>query len=318
MALGSSLDNHTDFLILGFQTLYQFRIVLFTSFLILYILTVSGNLIIFVLIMSSNLLTSPMYFFLCNLSLSESLFTTNIAPNMLEVLLRNGSTMTIPGCFLQFYLFGLFAVNESFLLTVMSYDRFLAICNPLHYASVMNTYTCRYLTTCCWLGAFLIMLVTLSFMSRLKFCKQNMIDHFFCDIAPVLKLSCSDTTTIEMVISLLSSAATLFPFLFIIVTYGCIIRAIFRIPSSKGKEKAFSTCSSHLGVVTTYYTTLIMVYVVPTQGHSLIVNKCLSLLYTVVTPLVNPVIYTLRNKEIKIAFRRKLEILNQHIYSLYK
>ncbi|KAM4622916.1 olfactory receptor 11A1-like [Discoglossus pictus] len=301
----------SDFKILGFQNLHSFRFVLFATFIVIYLLTISGNLLIIILIMSSKLLIHPMYYFLCNLSLSEVFFSTNIVPNMLHVLLRDGTTMSILDCFTQFYLFGCLAVNESFLLTVMSFDRFLAICNPLHYSSVMDPWLCLTLTVCCWVGAFLIMSVTLGFLAQLRFCEFNVIDHFFCDFAPIVKLSCSDTSTVEIVVSLLSSAATLFPFLFIIVTYGHIIRAIQRISSAEGKKKAFSTCSSHLSVVSTYYTTLIMVYVVPTSDHSLLVNKVLSLLYTVVTPLVNPIIYTLRNQEIKTALRKKCEVLKK-------
>ncbi|XP_075422735.1 olfactory receptor 11A1-like [Ascaphus truei] len=289
----------TEVLILGFQTLHSYRILLFTVFLVIYMLTVFGNLLIIMLVWSCKLLHSPMYFFLCNLSLSEILFTTNIAPNMLHVLLRDRVTMSVTGCFIQFYLFGSLAATESFLLTVMSYDRLLAICNPLHYALVMDSRFCLHLALSSWAGGFLIISITLGFLSRVRFCGLHVIDHFFCDFAPILKLSCSDTSTVEIVVSLLSSAATLFPFLFITVTYGCIIKAILRIPSAKGKEKVFSTCSSHLGVVSTYYATMIMVYVVPYNSHSLLVNKVLSLLYTVVTPLVNPIIYTLRNKEIK-------------------
>ncbi|KAM4698753.1 olfactory receptor 6B1-like [Rhinophrynus dorsalis] len=290
-----------EFFILGFQAHHSIRVVLFTTFLFTYILTLSGNLLIIVLMLFSKPLQSPMYYFLCNLSFSEILFTTNISPNMLNTLLRNGTTISITGCFTQFFLFGCFAATESFLLTVMSYDRFLAICNPLHYASIMDCRYCLYLSLSCWAAAFLIMSISLSFLSRVHFCDKDTIDHFFCDFAPILELSCSDTSTVQMVVSLLSSSATLFPFLFIIGTYGCIIRSILCIQSVKGKKKAFSTCSSHLGVISTYYTTLIMVYVLPASGHSLLVNKVLSLLYTVVTPLVNPFIYTLRNQEIKVA-----------------
>ncbi|XP_053328033.1 olfactory receptor 11A1-like [Spea bombifrons] len=302
--LGSqNLTDLDEVFILGFGDIDNMRAVLFTVFLLVYILTLSGNLLIFLLVLSCKILHSPMYFFLGNLSLNEILFTTNIAPNMLHVLLNRGATMSILGCFMQFYMFGSLAVTESFLLTVMSYDRFLAICNPLHYTSIMDSWHCQLLALMCWIGAFIIMSVTLGFLLRLHFCRRDVINHFFCDFAPILELSCSDTTTIKIVVSFLSSAATLFPFLFIIITYGCIIQCILRIPSARGKEKAFSTCSSHLGVVSTYYATMIMVYVVPASDHLLLVNKTLSLLYTVVTPTVNPIIYALRNQEIKTALR---------------
>ncbi|KAM4698754.1 olfactory receptor 6Y1-like [Rhinophrynus dorsalis] len=292
-----------EVLILGFQTSLSFRVILFSVFLITYILTLSGNFLIIVLMLFSKLLQSPMYYFLCHLSLSEILFTTSITPNMLHVILRNGATISITGCLTQFFLFGLFATTECLLLTVMSYDRYLAICSPLHYTSIMNHSLCLYLSLTCWFVALLIMLISLGFFARLNLCKLKSIDHFFCDFAPILELSCSDTSTSQMVVSLLSAAATLIPFIFIIVTYVSIIRTILSIHSVKGKKKTFSTCSSHLSVVFTYYTTIITVYVIPASGHSLLVNKVLSLLYTVLTPLLNPIIYSLRNQEIRAALR---------------
>ncbi|KAM4698757.1 olfactory receptor 6B1-like [Rhinophrynus dorsalis] len=292
-----------EVLILGFQVPSGIRVSLFSVFLVTYLLTLSGNLLIIVLMLFSELLESPMYYFLCNLSLSEMLFTTNIIPVMLHVLLTNGVTISITGCLTQFFLFGSFVVTECFLLTVMSYDRYLAICSPLHYSSIMDFWCCRYLSFTCWALALLVMSISLGVVSTLHFCDLNIIDHFFCDFVPLLVLSCSDTITVEMVVNLLATASTLFPFIFIVVTYGCIIRSILKIQTVKGKKKAFSTCSSHLGVVSTFYTTVIMVYAVPSRGHTSLLNKILSLIYIVVTPLLNPIIYTLRNQEIKSALR---------------
>ncbi|XP_075037038.1 olfactory receptor 11A1-like [Mixophyes fleayi] len=306
-------------LIIGFGAHYRVRLMLFSIFLVTYVVTFSGNFLIILSMFCCKHLQSPMYWFLSNLSLSEIVFTSSITPPMLHVLHTDGATFSIVGCFTQFYMFGSLAVTESFLLSVMSYDRFLAICKPLHYTLIMVPRLCLYLILTCWAGAFLIMSITLCFLCRLRLCGLNIIDHFFCDFAPILKLFCSDTSTVEMVVSLLSSAATLMPFLLIVVTYGCIIGAIANISSSRMKEKAFSTCSSHLGVVSTYYTTMIMVYVVP-ASHLLVANKVLSLLYTVITPLVNPFIYTLRNQEIKIAIRQilKRKIIKLLIFSITK
>ncbi|KAG8433543.1 hypothetical protein GDO86_017732 [Hymenochirus boettgeri] len=291
-----------DVLLLGFHSLSRYRFVLFVSFLVIYTFILSGNLLIIFVTLSNKLLHSPMFFFLCNLSLSEIFFTTNIIPKMLQIFLKNGVTVSLYGCFTQLSFFGIFLITESFLLTVMSYDRFLAICKPLYYSSTMHFSFCCYLSLACWILPFLIMSTSLGFLLKLDFCRRiNVIDHFFCDFVPILGLSCSDTSTVRLVVYLLSPASTIFPFLFIIVTYVCIIRAILTIQSVTGKKKAFSTCSSHLSVVCTYYITLFMVYLVPSSGHSLQLNKVLSLLYTVMTPLLNPFIYSLNNREIKSA-----------------
>ncbi|KAE8578710.1 hypothetical protein XENTR_v10023738 [Xenopus tropicalis] len=300
----TSAQNQTpirEVFILGFQTPRSYRVGLFISFFAIYTLILSGNLLVISPMLSSRLLYSPMYFFLSHLSLSEVLLSTNITPLMLDALLSNGVTMSISGCLVQLQLFGTFVATESLLLTVMSYDRYLAICRPLHYASIMDYWSCIYLSITCWALATLISSISVGFISTLYFCGSNIIDHFFCDFAPLLRLSCSDTSMVELEVSLLSTTPTIFPFLFIIVTYCCIIRSILRMPSLKGKEKAFSTCSSHLGVVSMYYMTIIMVYVMPNKGHSKTRNKVVSLLYTMLTPFLNPIIYSLRNQEIKSA-----------------
>ncbi|XP_073491114.1 olfactory receptor 1E16-like [Aquarana catesbeiana] len=296
--------------IVGFKIPFNYRLLLFNVFLIIYILTLACNLLIILLMLFSELSSSPMYVFLSNLSLSEVLFTSSIAPPMLHVIHRDGATFPLVGCFIQFFLCGSFAGTESFLLSVMSYDRFLAICKPLNYRLIMNPRLCLSLILVCWTSAFLIISISLTFLKTLNFCSSNIIDHFFCDFSPLLKLSCSDTSIVEMVVSLLSSSATMLPFLTIVASYGFIIQAITRISSAKGKKKAFSTCSSHLGVVSTFYATMIMAYVVP-PGHLLVANKVLSLLYTVITPLLNPFIYTLRNEEIKAAIKQTLTFIRR-------
>ncbi|XP_073491125.1 olfactory receptor 1468-like [Aquarana catesbeiana] len=304
----SSINN---VFIVGLRIHQNYRLVLFALFMVTYVVTLTCNLMIILLVFISKLSQSPMYVLLSNLSLSEMLFTSNIVPPMLYILFRNGAFFSLAGCFMQFFLFGIFAVTESFLLSAMSYDRYLAICKPLHYILIMSPRFCVCLILICWALAFLIMTISLSEVKTLYFCEDNIIDHFYCDLLPILKLSCSNSATVELVVSFLSFSASVLPFLIIITTYVFIIRAIARISSVKGKEKAFSTCSSHLGVVSIYYTTLIMVYLV-SPGNFVMVNKVLSLLYTVITPLANPFIYTLRNKDIKAAIRQTLTTKLKH------
>ncbi|XP_053306997.1 olfactory receptor 11L1-like [Spea bombifrons] len=190
----------------------------------------------------------------------------------------------------------------------MSYDRYMAICDPLHYTSVVNLNFCKGLIICSFTGAFISMLTPLILTCQLHFCGPNVIDHFFCDFAPITRLSCSDTFAVKLVTFLVSSSVTLFPFGFVIGTYVCIIHTIMKIPSVSGRKKTFSTCSSHLTAVCLYYGALISVYVVPVQGLSNSANKILSLIYTVITPLINPIIYSLRNQEIKAGLQRILNV----------
>ncbi|KAM9305318.1 olfactory receptor 11L1-like [Gastrophryne carolinensis] len=301
--IGENRSLITSVFIVGFRMHYGYRLALFSLFLVTFVLTIFFNLLIVFLIFSSKLSRSPMYIFLSNLSMVEILFITDLVPPMLYVLLRGGVMFPLASCFTQFFACALLALVESFLLSAMSFDRYVAICKPLHYSLIVDVGLCLRLIFTCWTLAFLIMAVLFSLLKTLYFCGTNIIDHFFCDMAPLLKLSCSNTSTMELVLSLLSSAGTIVPFLLIIITYGFIIAAIVRISSSEGKEKAYSTCSSHMGVVLTYYTTLIIAYVIPTD-HLPVANKTLSLIYTVVTPLVNPFIYSLRNKELQAVIRQ--------------
>ncbi|KAM4707029.1 olfactory receptor 11A1-like [Discoglossus pictus] len=277
------------------------KIFLFTLFFMIYIMIIFGNLLIIGLVSVNERLHSPMYIFLSNLSVDEIIFTTNIVPKMLQVLLAEKGTISINGCFFQFFVFSFAASTECLHLAVMSYDRFLAICFPLHYMSIMNPSRTLHLIIGSWLGGLISMLGTEVLLCQLQFCDSNVIDHFFCDFVPILNLSSSDTSLIKMETFCFSVANTFFPFGFIIVTYSCIIVTILQIPSVTGRQKAFSTCSSHLAVVSTYYGTLIILYVTPVKRQSF--NKFLSILYTLVTPLLNPIIYTLRNNEIKKALR---------------
>ncbi|XP_075439348.1 olfactory receptor 11L1-like [Ascaphus truei] len=303
--LGNNHTIVTEFLLLGFQNLHSFKILLFTVFLVTYIMTLSSNLLIIALVSTSHQLHSPMYVFLAHLSLSDILLTTVIVPNMLRLIWGEGGTMSVAGCISQFHFFGCSGATECFLLTVMSYDRYLAICQPLRYTTIMNFKLRLLLVIWSWLLGFAMTILLILPISQLQFCGPNVIDHFFCDFAPLLKHSCSDTSFLEIEIFVLTFPVSFLPFTFIIVTYVCIFLTILRIPSTTGRQKAFSTCSSHLTVVCTYYGTLITIYIVPSRGHTFNINKVLSLLYMVVTPFFNPIIYSLRNQDIKAALRRR-------------
>ncbi|KAM4749313.1 olfactory receptor 5A2-like [Rhinophrynus dorsalis] len=256
------------------------------------------------LVSTSYRLQSPMFFFLSQLSFSDILLTTNIAPYMLYVIMSGGGTLSITGCITQYFFYGASATTECLLLTAMSYDRYLAICNPLRYVVIMDLKLCLYLVVCSWSLSFILTLIPIFFFYKLQFCGPNVIDHFFCDLGPLLELSCSDTSIVKSEVFVISTLLTIVPFFFITLTYVYIFQTIMRISSITGRQKAFSTCSSHLTVVGTYYGALFAMYVVPSKGYSLNINKFVSLMYTVVTPLFNPIIYSLRNQEIKIAIGR--------------
>ncbi|XP_012873519.1 PREDICTED: olfactory receptor 6B2-like [Dipodomys ordii] len=295
-----------EFLLLGFGSLHGLQFLLFGLFLGIYVVTLMGNIVILTVICSDRSLQNPMYFFLSNFSFLEIWYTTSITPKMLKTLLLGPEAISFAACVAQFYFFGSMAVVECFLLAAMSYDRYLAICSPLRYPSLMNVYTCVMLAGGSWLGGFLTPVVTVTMTFQLPFCAGYEIDHFFCDLAPVLKLACSDSGTVEMTTFLMASVVTMVPFLLTIASYVHIVVAVLRIPSAAGKQRAFSTCSSHLIVVTLYYGTLGTVYAIPTATQTAALNKIFSLLYTVVTPMINPIVYSLRNKDVKNAVKRLL------------
>ncbi|XP_067424272.1 olfactory receptor 11A1-like [Emydura macquarii macquarii] len=294
----------TEFVLLGFGTLPELQILLFLLFLVIYITTMAGNILIMVLVVTDRHLHTPMYFFLGNLSCLETCYISTILPRLLASLLTGDRTISVSGCITQFYFFGSLAATECLLLSVMSYDRYLAIVKPLHYAARMSGRACLQLTAGSCVGSFLANSVTTLSISQLTFCGQNGIDHFFCDFIPLVKLSCNDPQLMEMLAFIFSFLFLLVPFLLTIMSYICIITTILRIPSTTGRQKAFSTCSSHLIVVSIYYGTLLIAYMFPTAHTLRDFKKVLSVIYTVLTPLVNPLIYTLRNKEVKEVLRK--------------
>ncbi|XP_030400063.1 olfactory receptor 6N1-like [Gopherus evgoodei] len=288
-----------EFILLGFGDFPDLQILLFLMFQVIYMATVAGNTLIVVLIVANQRLHTPMYFFLGNLSCLETCYTSTILPRLLASLVTGDKTISVSGCITQLYFCSSLVCTECYLLAAMSYDRYLAICKPLHYPTLMNSRFCLQLAAGSWLNGFLAVIILVSFLSQLLFCGPNEIDHFYCDPIPLRELSCSDTHQVILMNFILAYVFTLPPFLLTLTSYMCIISTILRIPSTTGRQKAFSTCSSHLIVVTIFYGSIVIVYLLLKHDTLRDLNKVLSLCYTVLTPLVNPLIYSLRNREVK-------------------
>ncbi|XP_050775832.1 olfactory receptor 10A7-like, partial [Gopherus flavomarginatus] len=289
----------TEFILLGFGTVPDLQILLFLLFLVIYIVTMCGNILIIVLVVADQHLHTPMYFFLGNLSCLETCYTSIILPRMLASFLTGDRTISVGGCITQCYFVGFLAGTECYLLAVMSYDRYLAICKPLHYATLMNGSFCLQLAAGSWISALLANSIVTLMMLQLTFCGSNEIDHFFCEFTQIINLYRNDIYQMELLITILCALFTLPPFALTGTSYLCIISTILRIPSTTGRQKAFSTCSSHLIVVTIFYGTLIIVYLLPKTNTLRDLNKVFSVFYTILTPMTNPFIYSLRNKEVK-------------------
>ncbi|XP_077329790.1 olfactory receptor 11L1-like [Lithobates pipiens] len=294
-----NVSRITTIHLLGLQTPHSITFLIFFLFLLIYCLTISGNLLIITLVSYSKSLHSPMYFFLTQLSLSDILLVTDILPNTLHTVLMKGIIISFSDCISQLFFFVVSEGLECLLLTVMCYDRYVAICKPLHYTLLMNFQLCWLMIITCWVLSLLVGLITTLTVSQLDFCGPNIVDHFFCDLDPVIQLSCSDIANVLLEVTIMNFVLAVTPFFIIIISYVYIIITIFKIPSITGRQKVFSTCSSHLTIVCIYYGTIVGVYLVPSRGHSGGITKFLSILYTVVTPLMNPIIYSLRNKDLQ-------------------
>ncbi|XP_075384164.1 olfactory receptor 1f45-like [Tenrec ecaudatus] len=298
----------SEFLLLGLFWKPQLQQILFIIFLSMYLVTVLGNLLIILAISTDSRLHSPMYFFLSNLSFVDLSFSSTIIPNMLSNHIHSSQAISFPGCLTQMYFFIVFVAMDNFLLAVMAYDRFVAVCHPLHYATKMTHQLCAMMVTGSWVIANGNALLHTLLMARLSFCADNRIPHFFCDVTALLKLSCSDTHLNEMMILNEAALIVIIPLICILFSYICITWAVIRVPSTKGKWKAFSTCGSHLAVVSLFYGTIIAVYFSPSSAHSAENDIASAVMYTVVTPMLNPFIYSLRNKDMKEALTKVIYI----------
>ncbi|KAM4749013.1 olfactory receptor 2G3-like [Rhinophrynus dorsalis] len=307
------MGNHTlvvEFILIGLSSQPKMQIVLFVVFLTCYVISLMGNIIIIWISSVNPRLHTPMYFFLSNLSFLDIWYTSSIVPKMLINFLSVKKSISFEGCVAQMCIHLSLGGTECYLLLVMAYDRYVAICSPLHYTTIMHSVLCIKMSTGSWVGGLINSMIHTIFALRLPFCGPNVINHFFCEVPSVLELACMDTSINKTVIFFCAILVVIIPFFLILITYAYIILNILKISSSVGRKKAFSTCASHITVVTLFYGTIIFMYMRPGSTHVLSQDKMATLFYSVVTPMLNPLIYTLRNKEVKGALvestRRKI------------
>ncbi|XP_072479365.1 olfactory receptor 11G2-like [Notamacropus eugenii] len=294
------------FILLGFPCSRDIQILLFILFFIIYILTLIGNGSIICAVHWDKRLHNPTYILLANFSFLEIWYVTSTVPNMLVNILSKTKTISFSGCFLQFYFFFSFGTTECFFLAIMAFDRYLAICRPLHYPTIMTGHLCTYLVVSCWVVGFLWYLIPIILISQLSFCGSRVIYHFLCDPGPLLALTCTRAPLLEFSWTLLASLPLVILFLYIMGMYALVLRAVLRVPSGARWRKVLSTCGSHLTVVSLFYGSVMVMYVKPTLGHDAVTQKTVTLFYSVVTPFLNPFIYSLRNNEMKAALRKFL------------
>ncbi|XP_068952886.1 olfactory receptor 6C2-like [Petaurus breviceps papuanus] len=300
------MRNHTGitlFILGGLTDDPQLKVLLFIFLFLTYILSVTANLTIITLTLVDPHLKTPMYFFLRNYSFLELSFTTVCIPRFLYHMSTGDYTVSYNGCFTQLFFGILFGASEFYLLAAMSYDRYVAICKPLHYAVIINNRVCHQLLLGCWLSGLMIILPVLAGGLELEFCDSNIINHFACDISPLLEITCSDTQFLERVILACAVLTLIITLVLVVLSYTYIFRTILRFPSAEQRRKAFSTCSSHMIVVSMTYGACIFIYIKPSAKEGVALNKVVLMLATSVAPVMNPFIYTLRNKQVIQAFR---------------
>ncbi|XP_029812917.1 LOW QUALITY PROTEIN: olfactory receptor 145-like [Suricata suricatta] len=294
----------TEFILVGLTDLLDLQIPLFCLFLVMYVVTVLGNFGLIILIGLNSYLHTPMYFFLFNLSFIDLCYSSVFTPKMLMNFLSKKNIISYMGCMIQLYFFCFFVISECYVLTSMAYDCYVAICNPLLYNVVMSPRVCSSLMLGSYLMAFSGAMTHTGFMLRLTFCDANTINHYFCDILPLLQLSCTSTYVNELVVFIVMGMNVIVPSVTIFVSYASILSSILRISSTEGRSKAFSTCSSHIIAVSLFFGSGAFMYLKPSSASSMNEGEISSVFYTNVLPVMNPLIYSLRNKDVRIALRR--------------
>ncbi|XP_078507291.1 olfactory receptor 5V1-like [Lissotriton helveticus] len=301
-------ENQTTvngFIIIGFCDYPHIQLPLFFAFLLIYMSTLVGNVLIMAIVYSNKRLHTPMYFFVTNLAFLDITYTTIIFPKMLVQFFLSRALISFSGCLMQMYFFMAMVSTEFLLLGVMAYDRYVAICNPLRYMTIMNEVMCTRLAVGTWMTGIIDSVPHTVLLSRLSFCGSHTINHFFCDVAAVMKLSCSNTHAIEGMSYLIGIVIGMIPFVLTIISYINIISTILKIKSTEGRRKTFSTCASHITAVLLFYVGIISTYMRPTSTFAMKENKFASLSYVALTPLCNPIIYSMKNKEFKNTLRKK-------------
>ncbi|XP_069914475.1 olfactory receptor 6C75-like [Oryctolagus cuniculus] len=295
-----------EFILEGFPAVQHLGKILFLVHLLAYLASIMGNTLIISIIWADHHLHTPMYFFLGTFSVMENLFITTVIPKLLAIFLSGRQVISFAACFMQTFFFFFLGSTAFFVMGVLSLDRYLAICRPLHYSSIMRPRVCSLLVTACFTLGFVFAVAPIVRLSQLSFCGPNVIPHFFCDFGPLAKLSCSDSRSTETLFFSVAFVVVSIPLLVTIISYSNIVVTIVRLPSAKERQKAFSTCSSHLIVLSLMYSSCLFIYVKPKQTSRVDFNRQAALVNTVLTPVLNPVIYTLRNKQVHQALRGAL------------
>nr|XP_004667767.2 olfactory receptor 5B3-like [Jaculus jaculus] len=301
------MENRTEvtqFILLGLTSDPGLQVPLFTTFLLIYVITVVGNLGMILLILLDSRLHTPMYFFLGNLSLVDFGYSSAVTPKVMAGLLIGDKVISYNDCAAQMFFFAAFATVENFLLATMAYDRYAAVCKPLHYTTTMTTSVCAWLVIGCYVLGFLNVCIYTGNTFSLSFCKSNVVHHFFCDIPAVMALSCSERHIHELVLICVASFNIFFALIIILVSYLIIFSTILKMHSGAGNRKAISTCASHFTAVSIFYGTIIFMYLQPSSSHAMDTDKIISVFYTMIIPMLNPMVYSLRNKEVKSAFTK--------------
>ncbi|XP_053551847.1 olfactory receptor 5V1-like [Bombina bombina] len=301
--------NHTivsSFILLGLSDSPYLQAIYFLIFLVMYIITLSGNILLIVMVRIDIQMHTPMYFFLSNLSFIDICFSSTIVPKILVNTVSKDKSISLLGCASQMFATLVLGVTECIILAVMAYDRYAAICKPLHYNTIMNKSVCISLAAACWGVGFINATIHVILTFKLPYCRSHQVNHFFCEVPPFLKLSCRDTQFNELAMYISACIIVVFAFFLILVSYSYIIATILKINSSQGWHKAFSTCASHLTVVWLYYGTIMFMYLRPHSRYSPEMDKTVPILYTAVTPMLNPIIYSMRNKDVKRTIKIKL------------